>query len=1169
MIDCVLWIVLFAAGSRPVAVDPELPLSRIPVQHWDQASGLPAQRVTGLCVGLDGYLYFGTFRGLARTDGLEITIPPNQGNVSRSGILSLTVDHTGGLWLGTNGDGLMRSDEDGFSSVALPLDDNSPVITYLYNDEENRLWVATQRGLLVLENGVRIWEKEMALFTTVRINRVIQGPTSCIWIGTEHGLWRWCPGQEPQPIQALADRTINSLALDQAGLLWVGTDHGMFAISDDRVFVPEWAENLKNTLVYSMVFDAAASLWIGTAQGLFRFTDRLDYLQPAEGRRLTAVADLVCDPQGNVWAASPHEGVFVFKRTPIVPLTAADGLAGAVSYGASQAEDGSIWVGSYGGLAHIQGRNSQQITVDEGLVHPNVRCVTLDKRGGIWVGTYGGGAQYLNQGTSQIYSTHTGLSHDLVRTILALPNDDVWIGTRAGLNLIRDGQIRIFDETNGLLSPNILCLLMTENNELWIGTDGKGISIFKNGSFRHITRNDGLVAEIVLCLTTSKCGVWAGTNKGLSLVGPLGIRTFDSRNGFPFESVFQVEEDSKGGLWVGSDQGIARLSLSELVAPQFEQIKQVDIFDQSDGMPVTSCNAPAKSLVDRQGRIWFPTPLGMAILDPQTVALDPAPPPLKLERFKVDEVDVNPHEIFQIKPGDHRIEFRFTATEFINPRKVKFRTRLLGYQDEWSEPTKERTISFTNLRPGTYRFEVQSALGFGQWTQEPLSVSFVQKPFFYQRPVFPIVLTLLTALVVGAIVRARVYWYKRRSEELQAAVSARTHELRLQARELEGARDQAERNTLMKSQFLANMSHEIRTPMNGIIAMSNFLLETPLSHEQREYVKTLHHSAGYLLKILNDILDYEKMAAGKLDLEQVDFKLLEIIEESLSLLRLKAEEKGIQIRQSLDDLPIRLMGDPFRLRQILLNLINNAIKFTHEGHIELRVFSEMRDGSVWVRFEVVDTGIGIPKEKQELLFKRFSQVQTEGVYHPEGSGLGLAICRELVDRMGGEMGLISSEGQGSTFWFELPFRLARGRKSGSPSQDLEPEAVPQLSAFSLLVVDDNRINVMVARRLLERTGAQLQTASSGPEALRLVEQDTPDFIFMDCRMEPMDGFETTKILRSQGHAVPIIALTANVLEADVARCKAAGMNDYLSKPIRPGELYEMLLKYLPVSHNPS
>ncbi len=373
--------------------------------------------------------------------------------------------------------------------------------------------------------------------------------------------------------------------------------------------------------------------------------------------------------------------------------------------------------------------------------------------------------------------------------------------------------------------------------------------------------------------------------------------------------------------------------------------------------------------------------------------------------------------------------------------------------------------------------------------------------------------------------------------------------------ELVKARQAAETASKAKGEFLANMSHEIRTPLNGVIGMLELARETNLTSTQREFLEMAHSAANSLLTVINDILDFSKIEAGKLELEQTEFDLSEAVAQAVGITSLIALKKGLSLSSEIaPDVPRFLLGDPIRLKQVLLNLIGNAVKFTHHGQIKVRVRMEgMQDGKALLKFSVTDSGIGIPPEKQKVIFGAFSQADASTTRKFGGTGLGLAICSRVAQFMGGTVWVESETGKGSTFHFTAALETANG-PSPKLTEAVVANHVPERSRkLKILLAEDNLINQKLAVCLLEKLGHEVAVAETGLEVLAKLEEHAFDLVFMDVQMPEMDGFTTTAAVRVQEEGanarIPIIAMTAHAMKGDRERCLEAGMDDYVSKPI--------------------
>lgn len=392
--------------------------------------------------------------------------------------------------------------------------------------------------------------------------------------------------------------------------------------------------------------------------------------------------------------------------------------------------------------------------------------------------------------------------------------------------------------------------------------------------------------------------------------------------------------------------------------------------------------------------------------------------------------------------------------------------------------------------------------------------------------------------------------------------------------ELEEARDRAEKAARVKSDFLAVMSHEIRTPLNAVIGMSDLVMETDLDEEQKEYARTIKIGGENLLSIINDVLDYSKLESGTVELDENTFELAELIRDVFDLFSQDVAEKRLHVAWEISSsVPREIVADKARLRQVLLNLVGNAMKFTEEGSIELSVQScgERQDGKHCLRFAVKDSGIGIPEEKLSELFKSFSQVDCSRTRAHGGTGLGLAICKNIVEMMGGDIDVESRAGEGSTFYFTIRVDTVPASVDATQADTISGgshRAVPMAgkSASSILVVEDNQINQLVTLKVLEKMGYRADVASNGREALDAAREKHYDLILMDLQMPEMDGFESTAgiraLLNGSSHRTKIVAMTADAQPRIRDRCLKSGMDDYLAKPVQMKDLRRTVDKWL-------
>jgi signal transduction histidine kinase/CheY-like chemotaxis protein/HPt (histidine-containing phosphotransfer) domain-containing protein len=447
-------------------------------------------------------------------------------------------------------------------------------------------------------------------------------------------------------------------------------------------------------------------------------------------------------------------------------------------------------------------------------------------------------------------------------------------------------------------------------------------------------------------------------------------------------------------------------------------------------------------------------------------------------------------------------------------------------------------------------------------------------------------LQLMAALVGGALAQQLEVDQRnqveetlvKRTQELEQRNDQLTHvlfELEKAGEELKQKNIQVQEAARLKNEFLANMSHEIRTPMNAIIGFTEILMRADLGPQEKEYLTYIRDAGRGLISLIGDILDFSKIEAGKLTIELIDFDLVKVVEGAVQLLVEQAEAKGLRIEKKIDPrLPNRTVGDPGRLRQILINLLGNAIKFSSSGTIVIEATQKIEnaDGSVVVYFSVTDQGVGLSEQEIGKLFQPFVQADGSTTRKFGGTGLGLSICKQLVELMDGRIGIESTKGSGAKFWFTLPYQIAKSQEAPMETSMQIRALHAKRAAFAsalILVADDHPANQLVAKLQLEKLGLSAHLVSNGLEVLEALKSNKYSAILLDCQMPEMDGYQAAREIRKQEEGaeqhIPIIAMTASAMQSDRDACIAAGMDDYISKPFELEQLREVLDNWLPIS----
>ncbi len=995
------------------------------------------------------------------------------------GLEDLTVsclfqDRTGFLWMGTM-NGLFRYDGARFQAIdGLP----SARITALAETAAGSLLVATREGLVVREHGRfrRLGPAEMRDFSGPQ--SIAFAANQKVYLASSGGLWVGHPGSGPELMEfrkfvlprGIGEDGIHSVYAGAQHELWFGCDTRLCQLANGevKVFGPEagipsehwgaiaedgqgrlWVRSATALVVReatggrftavkgipesssfeSLSVDRQGRLLIPTRLGLVRGDgSKWDRIDTQNGLSVRDTCIALEDREGFMWIGLTGAGLARWLGGEAWEnWTEGDGLAGSTVKSIYRDRSGILWVGTDTSLQQFtrSGRPGRSWGVREGLSGHPVRTITQDAEGMIWFGMSPGGIGWLDPGTGrlQIFGREAGLTSTKIIGLYWDKERTLWITTREGPGFrgkLADRSLHCEPALNPVTGESVDRFVPGLDGGQWIASHS-GIYHGVGGLWRAFTHADGLPPMGIEILKEGPDGsIWFSYKDSFGMwhigAGPNPkVEHYSKRDGLHSEDPSSIAFDAAGRQWISTDNGV-----------DVRDGRRWSHYTTEDGLLWNDCSGNAL-MADADGGMWIGVNLGVSHYRPTAGmhAESPFPVVATWVQYGTQTEDVTgpvqlPYQFRSFQVG-------LAALTFSHEAGRVFRYRLSGVQDDWVE-TPHGVASFSNVPSGTHDLEFTAQSGNAEAVPGHLSITVL--PAWWQRWW----LVALECLAIGVLIRGLLNWrlniLRQRQSQLEAAVQARTQELSRQKTLMEEQNGQIERlllqaheNSRLKDQFLANMSHEIRTPMNAIIGMTELALDTPERTERTEYLNDALAAARNMLAILNDILDLSKIEAGRIELHSVHFSLRDCVASAVRTFQPAAQQKGLQLRPTVsEEVPDGVVGDPTRVRQVLLNLIGNAIKFTERGEVAVAVSLAKREpAAVRIGFAVSDTGPGIPPGKLQLIFEPFRQADV--LHSKAGTGLGLAISAKLASLMGGDIRVENRTGGGCTFHFTVQFGL--------------------------------------------------------------------------------------------------------------------------------------------------
>jgi len=1106
----------------------------------------------------DGNLWIGTFRNLNLLNpktGKVVRYEASQtpGSLSSTNVTAILKDNMRRLWIGTtNGLNFFDNKTHKFKTYIHndldPKTINSNFVTSLADDGKGSIWIGIRgKGLDKMDNRTGMFQHheysplQPLSLSNSNVFTVAAAGNGCLWVGTEYGLNFYNSQNNSFTAYTtsandnsnLSVASVRAVLVDNAGILWVSSYAGGINKFDKNLalfnvfrYQTGNAQGLSYKVITSFAEGDNGKIWVGTDGG------GLDLLDP-KSRLFThymyqkdikneissnSVLALVKSKTGNrLWIGSYTAGLDLFDvdKHTFINYPKGEGknqLSDDRVFALMEDSENNLWIGTNGGGVNVLNLSTQIITRfraeagdKESLANNDIRCFYEDNRKNIWIGTYDGGISIYHPAThtfTRLTKANSNLANNIIFCINADKMGNIWVGTLGG-GLSKYDRARhkftTYNSDNGLSNNSVNSIIVDSKGFLWVSTD------------KDLNRLDPKT----------------NTVKNYSLQNGLQNHEFSRNAGF---------KATTGEIYFGGISGFNIIDPNNI--PENKNIPPVVITDFQLFNKSVIPGAPN-------------SPLQQSIIDTHTI---------RLNYYQ---------SVFT---------FEFSALGYTVHEKNVYAYKLENFEKDWNYVGTEHKATYTNLNPGKYVFRVKAANNDGVWNDKGTSVTVIIVPPYWLTWWFKLIVLLFAGLILYGILYYRTRIIRKQKQVLEEQVTLRTNEMLKQAEDLtllnnelqetslelqtqsaelqslnselisyteelqtlneeldhqriqeqrarldaEQARLEADRANEAKGTFLATMSHEIRTPMNGVIGMASLLSETALSSEQYEYTENIINSGEALLNIINDILDFSKIESGKMELDLTEFELRVCIEEVFDIFAANASESNLDLIYQVDHhIPDLIIADSLRLRQVLVNLLGNAMKFTKNGSILLNTTLAKDSGdNLELTFGIIDTGIGIPPEKLEQLFKPFTQLDSSTTRKYGGTGLGLAITKHLVELMGGELRVESTEGKGTKFMFNIKCEVQNRKRLYSINlADTEKNRI--------LIVDDNNAYLKVLKAQLYFWNLRATAAGSGIEALSLLQKAGPfDLVITDMQMPEMNGIELSLLIKKSYPEVPVILLSS-------------------------------------------
>lgn len=1006
----------------------------------------------------DGYLWMATHDNLVSFDGVTVTLYDRFSNpeFKINGFRSVYEDKNKNLWGGSNGGGLFLKKNKSFKKFIVPFGPGSNYIETIFNDSKDNLWLGTMKGLVLFKDSAFVlippsFQSPKPYFTIFDFSEDKNGN---LWIASSIGVLKYSNGQLLQhtwPGISL-DGDIMSIHIDSFQNIWIGSyGKGIFKATENSITKIMELGNFGRSV--SIMEDLNHNIWIGSENGVARYSKGgVSKIGVDNGiANVTAICE---DHEGSVWLGTYYSGLARLRDGTFTNFSRSNGLPNNTIHSIYQTKDSTIWVGTETNFASYKNGKFTKQSFPQ-VADSRIRDICADSENNLWIATYNGLFKLRNNVLTK-YSTDNGISSERVSVILEDAQKRLWIGTRNGLNLFQNGRWKSFSEKDGLSNTFIMSLIQLRNGTLVVGTNA-GLFYLKGELFEPLMTDKGKITETIFRTYEDKDGyLWAGANTGLLVIKDNKVHAYFSEDKLLADVIFQVMEDHLGQMWLTSNIGIIRVSRKELIdrISSGKAPLNTQLFNKSNGLPTNGITGASKGMIAFDKKIWFPTLMGVAVVDPANIVFNKVPPPIVIEKILVDGEEFEPGEVIKVKAFTRNIEIHYTAMSFIAPDKVQFRYLLKGYDKTWHEASDRRAAYFNSLPPGDYTFMLQAKNNDNVWSKNDNAVVLHVQKAFWQTWTFYILTTIGVGLIIYGVVNYRIKSIRELNKRLDERIRERTQEVLAQKEEIEAQRDYIEERNFELERakniideqytklqevneslegkvvertrellraleeldyFVYKSSHDIKGPLARLHGLSNLALMESKEKITRHYLELLQRESILASRVLQKLSYAHQIKNMEIEVQAINLnELLHGVVRQLKIMHTDADH--IQFVIDVDK-NIVLRSDIKLVKELFASVLENAIVFQSEKDQHVRIHAIANEDEIIT--SIFDNGVGIHEKAKPSLFKMFYKGSEKSV----GLGLGLYIARKVSERLNGRIKLLRSEPGTTEFEIDLPLNL--------------------------------------------------------------------------------------------------------------------------------------------------